>query len=530
MAFGVLEDYTMANVPGTAVLGDNQDPKVTGGMEGTELKKHGDIVLIPQPSDSPNDPLNWSSVRKDVIMVLLAFTSGVTTSLGPMINPGLQLIALKFNVGPGTVATFTIGLLAFWTGAATFFTAAGASIWGKRPIFFWSVIVLLGTNIWGFFANSFPSLAAMRTVQGLASAPLETLVTSSVSDLFFVHQRGLRLSLWGVMISSGVLLGQVISGQIIQTLGIEYTFGITAIIFVPLVFGIYFLVPETAYDRSRFNKAAYLSDIKEEPKDENTTTSITELELPERKESYRSSLALYRGRISNEKFWKLVAKPLPLIAFPAVVFSTFIYGSFFAWLLAFSIISVSIYGAPPYNLNPAQVGLTNIPFLIVGFFSAPLSGWLADFLVKRMARDNRGIYEPEFRLLLMIPAVIFSTAGFLGFGFSVQQEAPLIYPIYFQAIHGLSIPFASQASFTYVIDCHPENANQAFVTINFAKAVFTFVITTYANAWLEASGPRDMFFQIAAVNFGLSLLTIPMYVYGKRFRSIVARSAFLQRI
>jgi MFS family permease len=53
----------------------------------------------------------------------------------------------------------------------------------------------------------------MRVVQGIASAPLETLVTSTVSDMFFVHQRGSRLSIWGCMLSSGVLLGYVIPAR-----------------------------------------------------------------------------------------------------------------------------------------------------------------------------------------------------------------------------------------------------------------------------------------------------------------------------
>ena len=48
----------------------------------------------------------------------------------------------------------------------------------------------------------------MRIFQGIVSAPLETLVTSTVSDLFFVHQRGLYLSLWNVMLGTGVLVGQ----------------------------------------------------------------------------------------------------------------------------------------------------------------------------------------------------------------------------------------------------------------------------------------------------------------------------------
>lgn len=47
----------------------------------------------------------------------------------------------------------------------------------------------------------------MRAVQGAASAPVETLVTSTVSDIFFVHQRGQKLAIWGLAILTGVLLG-----------------------------------------------------------------------------------------------------------------------------------------------------------------------------------------------------------------------------------------------------------------------------------------------------------------------------------
>jgi hypothetical protein len=31
------------------------------------LKRDGDIILQPQPSDSPNDPLNWYELLFDVI-------------------------------------------------------------------------------------------------------------------------------------------------------------------------------------------------------------------------------------------------------------------------------------------------------------------------------------------------------------------------------------------------------------------------------------------------------------------------------
>ncbi|KAI4954364.1 hypothetical protein J4E91_002077 [Alternaria rosae] len=430
---------------------------------------------------------------------------------------------MKYNVSIDMVSSLVIGFLAFWIGFTTFFTAAGANIWGKRPFFIISTVILLATNVWGFFTKSFVSLAVMRVIQGIASAPLETLVTSTVSDMYFVHQRGTRIAVWGCMLASGVLLGQTIAGAIIQNISFEATFGISALIFIPILFGMYFFVVETTYygPRPTTDKVAV---------DEKHKSISSVFELEDEREPYRSQLALFRGRLSQESFWKNAWKPVPLIAFPAVLFSTIVYGSYFTWLLTISVLSVNIFSAPPYSLNPAQVGLTNLPLLVVALIGSPLSGWTADALAKFMARRNKGVFEPEFRLTLMVPAVIFATIGFLGFGMSTSAGYPIVWPLVFMSIHSLSVPFASTASLTYVIDCHPKDANQAFVTINFTKAVFTFIATTYANGIMANIGPRAVFDGITVINLGICALTIPAYVFGKRFRSLVARSSFGKKV
>lgn len=540
MGWGILEDRHMAAPPGTATLGameaavgastsasptvhgiyplickpltDSSDPK-----DISSLKRHGNIVLQPQPSESPNDPLNWSRARKESIMVLLAFASGVTTALGPMVTPGIPVVAQKYNVSLDMVSSLIIGFLAFWIGFTTFFSAAGANIWGKRPFFVISTVVLLATNIWGYYTRSFISLAAMRVVQGIASAPLETLVTSTVSDMYFVHQRGVRIAVWGCMLGSGVLLGQTISGAIIENISFEATFGISALIFIPILFGMYFFVVETTYNRTPPSETP-----KKVVDDEKSEFSVSYLNDDEQKETYAQQLRLWRGRLNNESFWKNAWKPVPLIAYPAVLFSTVVYGSYFTWLLTISVLSVNIFSAPPYSLGPAQIGLTNLPLLAVGLIGGPLSGWLADAIAKFMARRNNGVFEPEFRLVLMIPATILATIGFLGFGVTAQQGQPIAWPVAFMAIHSLSVPFASTASLTYVIDCHPKDANQAFVTINFTKAVFTFIATTYANGWMMQVGPQAVFGIITSVNLAICGLTVPAYVFGKKFRSKVS--------
>lgn len=82
MGLGVLDDYKLEHVPGTVFLneagGFNLELAVeTGNHLAAGLKHQGSIVLVPQvtymehnanhlvltllqPSDSPNDPLNWS--------------------------------------------------------------------------------------------------------------------------------------------------------------------------------------------------------------------------------------------------------------------------------------------------------------------------------------------------------------------------------------------------------------------------------------------------------------------------------------
>ena len=70
-----------------------------------------------------------------------------------MLTPGLKVIQNIYNVPAGVVSTFMVGALTLFAGLATFFTAAGANIWGKRPCFLYSTAVLLITAFWGLAAS-----------------------------------------------------------------------------------------------------------------------------------------------------------------------------------------------------------------------------------------------------------------------------------------------------------------------------------------------------------------------------------------
>lgn len=80
MPLGVLDDRKLEHVPGTSPLNELgivalEDPT---GIESSILKHDptGRIVLVPQPSDSPNDPYNWPKWRKMMYTVAIGYGCG----------------------------------------------------------------------------------------------------------------------------------------------------------------------------------------------------------------------------------------------------------------------------------------------------------------------------------------------------------------------------------------------------------------------------------------------------------------------
>jgi hypothetical protein len=51
------------------------DADKEGGLDGVKVAKDGHTRLIPQPSDDPKDPLNWSWRQKHIILFIIAYTS-----------------------------------------------------------------------------------------------------------------------------------------------------------------------------------------------------------------------------------------------------------------------------------------------------------------------------------------------------------------------------------------------------------------------------------------------------------------------
>jgi hypothetical protein len=124
----------------------------------------------------------------------------------------------------------------------------------------------------------------------------------------------------------------------------------------------------------------------------------------------------------------------------------------------------------------------------------------------------------------MVSFLLFTATGFFAWGESLYRQEPWPVPVIVcMGLINLGVQLGVTGTVTYVVDCHRTQAAEAFAVMNFLKNLFAFGLTFYCNDWIQYQGVRNCFYAIGAITVGLTLLTVPMYIFGKRARSFAAR-------
>ncbi|KAI3326795.1 major facilitator superfamily domain-containing protein [Xylariaceae sp. AK1471] len=544
MVWGILEDKHMDHVPGTVLLADTTDVPREYQTIPQELLKHGhgrnsQIILSPQPSDSPNDPLNWPTWRKDAILTIVGLSAAVVGAYGPMLSPGFVEIAADLNITVNTLSQATAWVILL-IGLSLFIFNPIAKKIGRRPVYAISSIIMLTGSVWGAVSQNYGSFLASRIYSGVGMAPYEVLVQCTIADMYFVHERATRIAIWNMFLLCGISGGALIAGYIIEDQGWKWTLiwcGILFGILLPLVI---FFVPETAYRRQSYEErlmAARMNDSKQESLEKNGAT-VEQNEKPlvasetgtqtESKDSFLRSLRFYSGVYTETPLWKIFLRPMVIFWYPAVLWAFLLYGVTLTWIVVFSVVNAVIFTAPPYNFSVSQTGLISLSPFLLSFIGELISGPMNDWICMWLAKKNRGIYEPEFRLPPIIISFLIGVAGFFGFGATIHYETHWSGPVLCFGLANMSLAFSNASVFGYVIDAHKELSEEAFVAIN-ARNLLTFGLTYFVNDWLARDGVLAVFNVLGGVFVVVNVLTIPLWIFGKRIRGYIARNEFLHR-
>lgn len=207
MAWGVLEDRRTPKPAGTVILDDViQQMKAMSNASDTSplshLKrdaKNKHIILQPQPSDSPNDPLNWSFKTKALIIFTLITSMTAVGGILGMLGTAGRILATRYHVDYPTIVK-TLSPPAIAVNAVALFIASSLSaVYGKRFQIFIGVMVIWINMLAGYFANSLGYYRNLGIVNGLFGAPLELLIAPIITDMIYIHERGRLMALSAVI-------------------------------------------------------------------------------------------------------------------------------------------------------------------------------------------------------------------------------------------------------------------------------------------------------------------------------------------
>lgn len=176
---------------------------------------------------------------------------------------------------------------------------------------------------------------------------------------------------------------------------------------------------------------------------------------------------------SDEPLIKLILRPAYTMFNPAVLWAIVIICFSQLWNVVINLLVAQLFAVPPYNLNTAQIGYIFTGPIICGLIGCAICGLTSDPICRFMAKRNGGIYEPEFRLTLMILSPIFCALGYFLFGKLVVEEASIVVISLIWGLAFISVQICSNAAGSYLVDAFREISVECFI-ISMAFKSFIF--------------------------------------------------------
>ncbi|KAF5642015.1 transcription factor Pig1p [Fusarium sp. NRRL 52700] len=492
-----------------------------------------EIILIPTPTNDPNDPLNWSKPYRFYIAVLVSCAIFFSNFLAA--GPSVAIVSTteSFFGPPGPDFSAKVAKIAYFFTTTALLQGMGNLIWmpfvakyGRRPTYVASFILYTAVAAWAGGATTYGSALAARILMGFASGVAECLAPLTISDLFFLHERGAVMAIYTTALSSGVGVGIIVAGLITINLSWRYIYWVSVALIGVCTILIILTFPETVYNRQEITEATHAHvDSNGEDKDidmekaqvEEASTSGHISYAPSSKRTFVQNLSLHSGTHTKESLLKLFFRPVVLLTLPPVLWATLVMSVTIGFLVAISS-NFAVAFSATYGFKPWQAGLCFVSCPVGAIVGAFFGGHFSDKVADRLTRKNGGIREPEMRLPAIVISLIIAPLSLVLYGVGIDRSWHWIVPTIGLGLLNLAIVQATNVSLVYTIDSYRPVAGELAVTQLAFKSAFGFLLSFYTNPWIDKSGYANAFGAMAGISGAVILCWVPIYFWGRRIR------------
>ncbi|KAJ8143892.1 hypothetical protein OY671_002995 [Metschnikowia pulcherrima] len=551
------DDY----VPGTTnILASSDDS--SSNHSGRPLKKTAKgIILLPQPSDSPNDPLNWSVSRKMWHFFVITFITGLTAAISNDAGAAQESLNEAYGISYDAMNTGA-GVLFLFIGWSCIFFAPASSLYGRRITYI--VCILSGTlgSVWFAMSRRTADTIWSQAFVGMSEACAEAQAQQSLVDIFFQHQLGSVLTVYIMATSIGSFLGPLIAHLIAESSGFRWVGWWGAIICGGTLIVIIFACEETVFDRSKYFPVYDSGEAKDATENESSEDLLhgidkeddkTEAVEPEKGNStektevFEKSRADVENNILNEKnekptpYHKRVALITPssyiegygvrqyikrfviyfkVFTLPAVWLSGILWGLQDAYMSFFLTTQDTFFYDAPWNYSETGVAVMNVATLVGAVIGCVMSGVISDKHVLWLAKRHNGVYEPEYRLWLLFITMIISPIGLFMFGVGAAKGGEWPAWVVYGGLGFIGFGWGSvgDTAMSYLMDAYPEIVIQGMVGVSIINNTLACIFTFVCSLWLDSAGTQNTYITLAVIDFVSIAFIIPTLYWGKSWR------------
>ena len=299
----------------------------------------------------------------------------------------------------------------------------------------------------------------------------------------------------------------------------------------------FFFMEETNYDRAPLELASAPIYTPETMPKENTSVTTAD---PEKNASagvlnpiqdarvgnvpYTPKLYLQKLSLLDKKrdfyLFRMMIRPLLFFSLPSVVFAGFSYGSNLIWFNLLNGTASLILSGPPYNFPSSMVGLAYVSPLIGVACGSFYSGVIGDKIALWLARRNKGVLEPEYRLWLFSVSLILIPGSLTLWGIGAAHHIHWFGLVFAMGVIAASNSIGVQLSVSYCIDSYKDLSGEAMVTVIIIRNTMSFAMGYGITPWVTNMGYQNAFIVAAFIGFAQVLTFLAVVKWGKAWRNM----------
>lgn len=204
-----------------------------------------------------------------------------------------------------------------------------------------------------------------------------------------------------------------------------------------------------------------------------TTASSTQLT----REPFLHRMRLFHGSFSNESYWKILIRPFFCLINPAVLWSTLVIAFTTLWVIGIAFLVAEIYAPPPFLLNAAEIGYISAGPVVGGLLGCVICGSISDPIARYLTSKNNGIYEPEFRLPIMVGVPVTCSIGYFLLGKLLSEGAGPVVASVLWGLVFISVQVVAVSTGAYIVDAYRDISVDIFIIAMSVKNFIWFGFT-----------------------------------------------------